>query len=176
MIGALGLIVKTATTFRALRELRKPSDLDVENPGTTMVITGGTAAGPLIVTGLALLGGGTGQRGVYDAHYEMFDPDAHAPMFKKSRRKLGWGLFGGGMAVWLGTRLLSLACNNDQCGVATLEAGYYLSLPMTTAGIVMAGWGTGHDNTVKRFGSLANVRVAPMAGRRQLGLALAARF
>lgn len=173
VIGAIGFVAKTVVSFQAFRAVRQ-----TEGPtGTTTIIGGSSLYNPMIAIGLGLIGGGLGQRGEWDAHHELFDSAAHDPKMKKSRRRLGWGLFGGGVGLWAATRLLSLACSSDSCSVATLEAGYYASLALTVPGVALASWGTGHDNYVRRFGPLSKnkLSLSPTAGR-SWGMALSGRF
>lgn len=175
ILGIGGFIVKTVVSAGAFRLVRNP---DPDVTGTDFITAGSFIYNPIIGAGIGLIGGGLAQRGEWDAHHELFDSAAHDPKMKKSRRKLGWGLFGGGVAWWAASRLLSLACKTDRCSVTTLELGYYSSLAMTVPGMALAGWGTGHDNYVRRFGHLkkkGNVQLAPSAGA-SWGLSLAGTF
>jgi len=177
ILGIGGFIVKTVISAQAFRALRNPNP-EEGALGTATIVGGSLVYNPIIGAGLGLIGGGLGQRGEWDAHHELFDSAAHDPKMKKSRRKLGWGLFGGGVAWWAASRLLSLACKTDRCSVTTLELGYYSSLAMTVPGVALAGWGTGHDNYVRRFGHLkqkGRVQLAPTAGT-SWGMSLAGSF
>lgn len=175
ILGIGGFVVKTVVSAGAFRLVRNP---DPGVTGTDFIVGGSLIYNPIIGAGIGLIGGGLAQRGEWDAHHELFDSAAHDPKMKKSRRKLGWGLFGGGVAWWAASRLLSLACKTDRCSVTTLELGYYSSLAMTVPGMALAGWGTGHDNYVRRFGHMkkkGGVQLTPTAGA-SWGLSLAGTF
>jgi len=173
IVGVVGLIAKIGGTVNVIREARSPTELGVW--GAT--VSNGLVYNPLIAGGLLLTGSGLGQRGEYDAHHELFDTAAHEPKMKKSRRKLGWGLFGGGLGVWLLSRAAAGACPNDGCTVGVLELGYYASVGLTVPGVALGAWSSGHDNYIKRFGGLAgrSITVTPMGGRVS-GLSMSGRF
>lgn len=174
VLGAIGLIAKFGATYRAFAAVRRGNP---QETGAEVIVAGSLVYNPILGIGLGLVGGGLAQRGEWDAHHELFDTAAHSPRMKKSRRKLGWGLFGGGVALWGLTRLASLGCKNDACAVGTLEFGYYTALAMTVPGLALASWGTGHDNYKRRFGKIkrSKISLSPTAGR-TLGVSASGRF
>ncbi len=169
-VGLTGAIFRVVTSVSVYRAIRLPNASPI---GTT--VNGAIFYDPLIATALGLAGGGMARRGRLDAHNELFEG---TPPKRKSRQKLGWGLFGGGVAVWSITRVLGLTgCRGSQdCAARVWEAGYYVSLAGTVPGVIMGGYATGYEGYHKRFGHLANVSVTPLAHRDGWGLGVSGRF
>lgn len=168
LLGTVGAIIKLGSTVAAARENRSPDGYAV---GTIMA--SGVFYNPLIATSLGLAAGGMAAKGKRDAHRELFMGE---PATKPRRRKLGWGLFGGGIGVWALTRALGSACASQVCVTRVWETGYYLSLAGTVPGAIMGGYASGFHRYQKRFGHLASVKVAPIAHRDAWGLSLSGRF
>lgn len=170
VIGGSGVIVRVATTVSVLRALR----IDGGLPMATMM-SGALFYDPLIATGLGLAGGGMARRGRLDAHQELFEA---TPAPRARRKKLGWGLFGGGLGVWALTRVAGVtSCRgSEDCQARVWEAGYYVSLAGTVPGAILGGYASGYDGYHRRFGHVAQVSLAPIAQRDRWGLALSGRF
>lgn len=169
-VGLTGMLLRVITTVSVIRSMQIPNASPI---GTT--INGALFYDPLLATGLGLAGGGMARRGRLDAHNEQFEG---TPAPRPRRHKLGWGLFGGGVAVWSLTRIVGLSsCRTDQdCAARVWEVGYYVSLAGTIPGVIMGGYATGYEGYRKRFGHLANVSVTPIAHRNAWGLAVSGRF
>jgi hypothetical protein len=169
VIGGAGLIVRLATTAAVIRTIRDdgPSPLGI-------TAAGGYLFNPLVATGLGLAGGGMARRGRLDAHQELFEGIAAE---RPRRKKLGWGLFGGGVGLWAITRVAGVtACNTEACAARVWEWGYYLSLAGTVPGVIMGGYASGYDRYHRRFGHLSDLSLAPIAHRQGFGLAVSGRF
>jgi hypothetical protein len=170
VVGGTGMIVRVATTVSVIRAMHIEGGL----PLTTMV-RGAFFYDPLIAIGLGLAGGGMARRGSHDAYRATSEG---VSVDRSRRKKIGWGLFGGGLGVWVLTRVAGLtSCRgHDDCTARVWEAGYYVSLAGTVPGVIIGGYGTGYDRYRRRFGHLSDVRLAPVASRQAWGLALSGRF
>jgi len=167
--GVIGGVIRIATTVGVIRDIRGSSSDPIV---TTM--TGSFFYSPFIATAVGLAGGGMGRRGRFDAHNELFEGK---PASRQRRPGLGWGLFGGGVGVWLVTRIAGMtACPTDACVGRVWETGYYLSLAGTVPGVIMGAYGSGFNGYHKRFRHLADVTVAPMAHRGAWGMGVSGRF
>lgn len=169
VVGGAGLIVRAATTAAVVRAMQS----DRASPLGTAA-AGGYLFNPLIATGLGLAGGGMARRGRLDAHQELFQG---TPAERARRKKLGWGLFGGGVGLWAITRVAGVtACGTEVCAAQVWEWGYYLSLAGTVPGVIMGGYASGFERYHRRFGHLADLSLAPIAHRDGWGLAVSGRF
>jgi hypothetical protein len=170
VVGGAGLVVRVLTSISVARAIQLPDGLPMDT-----MIRGAIFYDPLIATGLGLAGGGMARRGRLDAHRELFEG---ATRKRATRKKLGWGLFGAGLATWALTRVAGgPGCRgNEDCKVRVWEWGYYLSLAGTVPGAIMGGYASGYAGYHRRFGHLADLGLAPVASRQMWGLALSGRF
>ena len=166
VVGTVGAIVKISSSVGAAR------NADTQSPVGTLV-AGGYLYNPLIGTALGLAIGGMARRGQVDAHAELFE---NTPATRKRRFRLGWGLFGGGVGLWVITRAAGFLCSTERCTANVWEAGYYGSLMGTIPGAVMGGYASGFRSYEKKFQHLANVSVSPLAHRNGWGVSVSARF
>lgn len=164
VVGGVGFLLKGLATITAAR-----------NPelAVGVLVSGGIFYNPLIGTALGLTAGGMVRRGRVEAHGEFFY-EGSTPTLQR-RFGLGWGLFGGGFALWGVTRVLGATCDGT-CTTAAWELGYYGSLAMTIPGAIFGGYASGYRNYERKFRHLANVSVTPLAHRNGWGLSLSGQF
>jgi hypothetical protein len=121
--------------------------------------------------GLGLLTAGAYRRGAHEASLGK-QRDA------QRMRRVGIGLLGGGLGLWVLSRALFLpiaeACPSNRCAYTTLETTFWIGAGAIFAGAAHLAYGTGY----LRAGARAHVRVhmAPSFGPGFGGLALAGRF
>ncbi|WAS90228.1 hypothetical protein [Nannocystis punicea] len=121
--------------------------------------------------GLGLLTAGAYRRGAHEASLGKVR-DA------QRMRRVGIGLLGGGLGLWVLSRALFLpiaeACPSNRCAYTTLETTFWIGAGAIFAGAAHLAYGTGY----LRAGARARVRVqvAPSFGPGFGGLALAGRF
>ncbi|MCX4241182.1 hypothetical protein [Paraliomyxa miuraensis] len=174
-VGTLGGIIRIGTSVQVARAnaLVRAGELEGDAP-IAVAMQGAVFHAPLIATAIGLAAGGMARRGRFEAHDELFEGEEAA---RPRRKRVGWILFGSGVAVWTVTRLAGLlSCRDGVCASRVWEAGYYVSLAGTVPGAIMGGYATGFEGYQKRFGHVADVRLAPVASQQSWGMALSGRF
>jgi hypothetical protein len=128
-------------------------------------------ANVLVVPGLLLTGFGARRHGTWRAASGARPAD---PTRTRRNHRLGWGLLGGGLALWAVTRAAALpvlrACETNGCAFGYLEPTYWLSLGTATAGVALVGLAAGE----RRVGR--PVTLVPTLGPTARGLSLGGRF
>jgi hypothetical protein len=118
------------------------------------------AYNPLFATSLGLLGGARSVQANQNAWDDSFGQSGKRRFVLPA---LGWGLFGAGMAVWLGTRFAGVAYSlSTQRVYGIWEAGYYLSLPLTFSGVFIGAYGSSYRTKFSRYRYFQQVSLAPM--------------
>lgn len=128
-------------------------------------------ANVVVVPGLVLTGFGARRHGAWRvATGERADDPART----RRARRIGWGLLGGGLAVWAATRAAALpvlrACETNGCAYGYLESTYWLSLGAVVPGTVLVGLAAGERRAARRLS------LAPTLGPQLRGLSLGGRF
>ncbi|MEM7157939.1 MAG: hypothetical protein AAF799_34175 [Myxococcota bacterium] len=176
ILGAVGLGARIESTAMEIYWLNEPScteDCIEEWSGPFMPHP---IAGPFTVTSIGLLGGGMAMAGRWRAHADLFHNTPVEPSRKMPLAEtLGWGLFGGGVALWIGTRFLERACDTDACRLAVLEPTHYVSTGVLIAGTVLGSYATGYRRYFNRHRGL-ELQFTPSASRQRVGLTVSGRF
>ncbi len=141
-----------------------------------ILVAGGLVATPILGTGLALIGSGMWIRGERAAHKDVRMNTA--PRFDHSTRaRIGWGLLGSGLSLWLLTRILPAACRgSDRCTGAVLDGGYYPSLALVSAGVALAPFSTAYTRTRAKLAGPKNISAGVVVTPSYSGISLRGRF
>lgn len=151
---------------------------------------GGVIVTPALATGLGLLAGGLARRAKWQAHIDVARGELPRRNYRR-RAVAGWALLGVGLGVWTVTRVLPFGCSQwvpptgpneelerrgnalERCDVGILEAGFYPSLALVSAGIALAPYATGYRAGRKKA---AQISWAPTLSRTSAGLSISGRF
>jgi hypothetical protein len=113
----------------------------------------------LVVPGLVLTGFGARRHGTWRVASGARPDD---PALTRRNRRLGWGLFGGGLSLWAVTRAAAIpvlrGCETNGCAYGYLESTFWLSLGTAVSGVALVGLAAGerrfarHISVVPTFG------------------------
>ncbi|MCX4243717.1 hypothetical protein [Paraliomyxa miuraensis] len=125
----------------------------------------------LVVPGLVLTGFGSRRYGAWRVASGARPEDAART---DRRRKLGLGLLGSGLSLWVVSRAAALpvlrACQTNGCAYGFVESTFWLGLGLTTSGAVLSGLAAGERRATGRLA------VTPTLGPSGRGLAVGGRF
>jgi hypothetical protein len=111
-----------------------------------------TFANVLVVPGMVVTGLGARRHGAWRV---ASGARADDPVRTRRNARLGWGLLGGGLALWAVTRAVALpvlrACETNGCAYGYLESTYWLGLGAAVPGIVLVGLAAGERRAARRF-------------------------
>ena len=144
--------------------------------GLHAVVADGVTGG--FVASLGMLGAGLGRLGRWRAYEDL----ARGRPLRRNmqlRARLGWGLLGSGVAIWVGSIAAGLACHrtgHKTCFVAVHESGFYLGASLTGAGLGLAPFAAAYDREARNARRQQTLRVSPTLGRDYAGLSFAGRF
>lgn len=122
--------------------------------------------------GTLAVGGGLGfgavgirHRGQWAAHQDVVGRGTGPRIDTKRRQIAGWSIMGGGILLWIGSRMAISAAlpRADDAGrlIVASELSYFGALGATTAGLFLAMHANGYEHWVRRVEILQSLSIAP---------------